>query len=587
MISRASSARRPLPAWGRLVAFHSGAIAGPTPKAGSSRPPLRKSIVAHCFASTSGSRKLTTVTFMPNLSRSVAPASAAITLIDSSCGSADTRRSVCHSESRSLASQRSMKRQNARASANGSWASPSPTRIFTASPPCAAWRARTLAPVATVVEQRRQPPRRLGGRDLRRHHLGLQLGQQPADVVAAAEALLQPVAQHRDEPLLLLLAPPRRQLAGRAQTPAVVLDRRPHLVHAPALERAHREHGRIPVRAHVPEEVQRGAVLGRRALRARDVVAVPLVDRERIGELEDALLDALELVPRAGKHQHEEEVDHRRDRDLGLADADRLDQHDVVARRLAHEDGLARPPRDAAEGAAGWARPDERLRRHRQTRHARLVPEDAAAGARARRIDRQHRDALLLRDQVEPEGLDERALPRTRDAGHAHPDRATRLRQDLLEEPLRLRLIVGARALDQRDRLGQRAAIAASQVGRELHHAPRLRLGAKREASVGRPVNPTTAVPRLAKPARQPLGHRRPDCSPPTSISFPFPARLPRRLRRSRHDTRTVQDVARSLPVRPETKSRVAIDSRTPRAGFGPLVPGPKIALTPACSSIR
>src|SRR5262249_17037296 len=175
--------------------------------------------------------------------------------------------------------------------------------------------------------------------------------------------------------------------------------------------------------------------------------------------------------------------------------------------------------------------------------------------------------------QVEPEGLDERALPRTRDAGHTHPDRTTRLRQDLLEEPLRLRLIVGARALDQRDRLGQRAAIAASQVGRELHHAPRLRLGAKREASVGRPVNPPPPAPPRPNPRPQTVASPSPEGWPPPGMSPPSPARLPRRLRRSRHDTRTVQDVARSLPVRPETKSRVAINSRTRRAAFGTLVP--------------
>src|SRR5262249_42305039 len=195
MISRASSARRPLPAYGRLVAFHSGAIAGPTPKAGSSRPPLRKSIVAHSLASTSGSRKLTTVTFMPNFSRSVAPARAAITLIGSSCGTADTRRSVCHRESRSLASQRSTKRQTGSAPANGSWASRRPMRTFTVSPAGTTRRRRALAAIAAVVEQRQQPARRLGGRDLRRHHLGLQLGKQAAHVVAGTEMLLQPVAQ--------------------------------------------------------------------------------------------------------------------------------------------------------------------------------------------------------------------------------------------------------------------------------------------------------------------------------------------------------------------------------------------------------
>ena len=50
--------------------------------------------------------------------------------------------------------------------------------------------------------------------------------------------------------------------------------------------------------------------------------------------LDDALLDALQIVAAAGQQQHEEEVDHVGDRDLGLADADRLDDDDVEAGRL-------------------------------------------------------------------------------------------------------------------------------------------------------------------------------------------------------------------------------------------------------------
>jgi hypothetical protein len=74
-----------------------------------------------------------------------------------------------------------------------------------------------------------------------------------------------------------------------------------------------------------------------------------LVDRERVGDLDDALLDALKLVARARQHEHEEEVDHRRHGHLGLADADGLDDDHVVARGLADEHRFARAARDAAE----------------------------------------------------------------------------------------------------------------------------------------------------------------------------------------------------------------------------------------------
>ena len=84
-------------------------------------------------------------------------------------------------------------------------------------------------------------------------------------------------------------------------------------------------------------------------MRARvGAVAVGLVDRDGVGELEDALLDALQLVAGAGQREHEEEVDHVGDGGLALADADGLDEHDVEAGGLAEEHRLARAARDAA-----------------------------------------------------------------------------------------------------------------------------------------------------------------------------------------------------------------------------------------------
>ncbi len=192
----------------------------------------------------------------------------------------------------------------------------------------------------------------------------------------------------------------------------MVLDDAPDRVHAALLERAQRHDRWIPRRAGVAEEVQRGDVLRGGLLRHGDVLAVGLVDGERIGDLEDALLDALQLVAGARQHEHQEEVDHRVDGDLALADADGLDDDHVVARGLAHQHRLARPPRDAAERSARRARPDEGFGRGGQARHARLVAEDAAARPRARRIDGEHGDALPEADQVEAERLDEGALRR-------------------------------------------------------------------------------------------------------------------------------------------------------------------------------
>ena len=138
MISRASLERAPRPAGARPVAVQAGAASAPTPKAASRRPSLRKSIVAHSAASTSGSRSGSTTTFMPNLRRSVAPASAAMRLIASSWGSGAaavaTRRSDCQMESTSRSSQSSIQRQKARAEENGNAATPRPMRTLTGPP---------------------------------------------------------------------------------------------------------------------------------------------------------------------------------------------------------------------------------------------------------------------------------------------------------------------------------------------------------------------------------------------------------------------------------------------------------------------
>ncbi len=107
------------------------------------------------------------------------------------------------------------------------------------------------------------------------------------------------------------------------------------------------------------EDLQCALELDPRELGGREVVAVGLVDRDQIGELEDAALDALQLVAGAGEHEEQEEVDHLGDRGLRLADADGLDQHHVEARRLADQDRLAGLAGDAAQRAAGGGGPDE------------------------------------------------------------------------------------------------------------------------------------------------------------------------------------------------------------------------------------
>ena len=82
-----------------------------------------------------------------------------------------------------------------------------------------------------------------------------------------------------------------------------------------------------------------------------DVVAVGLVHGDHVGELEHAAFHPLQGVAGPSDHQQQERVDHLGDSGLGLADPDRLDEHDVVAGGLDHHHGLAGRARHPAQGA--------------------------------------------------------------------------------------------------------------------------------------------------------------------------------------------------------------------------------------------
>jgi hypothetical protein len=100
-------------------------------------------------------------------------------------------------------------------------------------------------------------------------------------------------------------------------------------------------------------------------------------------------------------------------------------------------------------------------------RHSSLVAEDRAAGARRRRVDRQHRNLVALCDQRHPERIDGGGFTDARRAGDADADRVARQRKQLLHQIARLRLMIGAAAFYQRNGAGQRRAVAGANVGGE------------------------------------------------------------------------------------------------------------------------
>jgi hypothetical protein len=67
-----------------------------------------------------------------------------------------------------------------------------------------------------------------------------------------------------------------------------------------------------------------------------------------------------------------------------------------------------------------------------------------------------------LRDQVQAQRLDEGALADAGHAGDAEAERLAGVRQQFGQQRVGLRAVVGAGGLEQRDRLGDGAALAAA-----------------------------------------------------------------------------------------------------------------------------
>ena len=286
--------------------------------------------------------------------------------------------------------------------------------------------------------------------------------------------------------------------------------------------------------AVLAEDAQRARDLGPRAGR-RVGVEVRLVDDDQVGQLHHALLDRLQVVAGVRQlHQHEH-VRHARRGRLALADADRLDDDDVVAGRLANQHRLARLLGHPAQRAAGGTGPDVGLLVHGQLLHPSLVAEDRAAGDAAGRIDGQHRDAVALLDQVQAEHFDERALA---DAGHAadgDPERGAGVRQQCREHLVALGPVVRAGRFQQRDRLGDGAALRRPARGQHLpgqghglahrarpstiRSASRCAHGAYKAAPGWKPSGASSAGSAVQRSEQKPSPFSR--AHPPSAVSSP------------------------------------------------------------------
>ena len=316
-------------------------------------------------------------------------------------------------------------------------------------------------------EKIEQPARRDRGCQPAGAHVRAGGGEGLAHGGVAAKACLQAGLDAFPHPGLVLLVAARREPAALRLQLAEALDAGPELGQAHALQRTELHHLRVP-QLRVVVGRHRVAVLTQQAQRRGDLRARPgggrlvevgLVDHHQVGQLHHALLDGLQVVAGIGQLQQHEHVGHSGHRDLALADADGLDDHHVVARRLGHQHRLARLLGHAAQRARGRAGADVGALVDRQPLHAGLVAEDGAARDAGRRVDRQHRDAVAALHQEQPQALDEGRLADPRHARDAQPQRAAAVRQQRVDQFVGAQPVVLARGFEQRDGLGDGTAL--------------------------------------------------------------------------------------------------------------------------------
>ena len=147
------------------------------------------------------------------------------------------------------------------------------------------------------------------------------------------------------------------------------------------------------------------------------------------------------------------------DVDLGLADADGLEQDVVEAGRVHDQRRLQGRLGEPAERTTARHRADEHALVEEVLGEADPVPEQGSARERARRVDREHADAPLAAAQLLDERADHRALADAGRAGEADDPRLAGPGVELGDELGPGRVSV----LDQRDRPGEGTLVAGEE----------------------------------------------------------------------------------------------------------------------------
>jgi len=215
----------------------------------------------------------------------------------------------------------------------------------------------------------------------------------------------------------------------------------------------------LAIRAQVEHSLQ-GAnrILGLRA--------VGLVDDEDVGDLQDAGLDRLHIVPQSGRLHDQGGLRLMGDIHFALARADRLDENGVEAGGIQRADGVGGGAGQPAQTATGGHAADEDAGIASQVAHADAVAQDRAAGEGAGRVYGDDADRLAPGAVGPGQGADQRAFARARRAGHTDQRRPPGMRIQRRQRLLRLPRLV----LNGGQQAGQRPPVALQKLRNQDGH---------------------------------------------------------------------------------------------------------------------
>src|SRR6266536_209220 len=272
------------------------------------------------------------------------------------------------------------------------------------------------------------------------------------------EVLLRPAGGDGEDLAREVPPTPLVEPARFLEVGAVRRDLLPQLRHVLAARRLG-EHDRRPPLPRAVEREDR-AHLAQHRLRGR---MVHLVHGDHVGNLHDPGLQGLHRVAGA-RHQHEQHrVGDADDLDLALTGADGLEEDEILARRVEHEQCLQRRLGEPTEVAPRAHRADEDAGIEKVVGEPDPVAEQRPLREGARGIDRDDADARAVGAHVPDERRDEARLADAWRAGEAHGVRLSRLGIEVGDDVVGERVAV----LDERDRTRERATVALADTGGE------------------------------------------------------------------------------------------------------------------------